>query len=313
MKQCQLKLIVQTFIVVTLSFGVGASASDGPGLERSSIAQIVGDASLLSVGGHSLEVLTTSNQHEKRCPACPRIYLQAALHGDETLTSTFALWLFERIDSGKSLINKIPVHLDFDFVPKANPDSFDRQRYNTHGINLNRNFSTHWGISREPAGSFPFSEPETRAIKKIIEKRGYLMAIDIHGYVPWIVTPSLLNARDLAHTKKIPLYHRWLDSIRSHRDLLEDYTILDGVALGDGGAFEDWAFWEAGSLAFCLEIEPMDRKQDQRQKFFEKYEIFLTQMIVDALALDKEQKSGQIADVPQPDSDSLLAVKKLAN
>ena len=250
--------------------------------EHSSIAQIVGDPSLRSVMGYPLEILTTSNQSDKNCDDCQRVYIQAALHGDESLTTEFALWLFSRIEEGKSPINKIPTHLAFDFLPKANPDSFSRSRYNAHGVNLNRNFGTFWGISREPNGSSPFSEPETRAIKKILEKNSYVLAVDIHGYASWVVTPS--DAKFSALSGRLALYHKWIQSIRSERRLLGNYSIWNGVELGDGGAFEDWAFWEVGSLAFCLEIEPENRGANNKE-MFEKYEAFLSRMIEDALSL----------------------------
>ena len=179
-KRTRFKRTIQIILLVSLSLGTGASTLHSLHEQKSSIAAIVGDPSLTSVQGADFEILTTSNHEDENCRSCPRIFFQAALHGDETVTSIFAFWLYHRIVAGKSLINKIPTHLVFDFLPKANPDNFDRQRYNAHGINLNRNFGTNWGLSQEPLGGSPFSEPETRAIKKMLEKNRYLMAVDIH-------------------------------------------------------------------------------------------------------------------------------------
>jgi protein MpaA len=59
-------------------------------------------------------------------------------------------------------------------VPVLNPDGVAaRQRQNAHGVDLNRNFSWHWrplGVRGDVqySGPHPLSEPESRAIRRLI-------------------------------------------------------------------------------------------------------------------------------------------------
>ena len=312
-KLYRLMKITQPYLLVISTIGICSATVNSRPVQESNIAQLVEDGTLVSSNGKSLIILTTSNKAKRDCTDCPRIYFQAALHGNETLTSEFVFWLFNRIDSGESPISSIPTHLIFDFLPKANPDSFNRRRSNARGINLNRNFSVNWGVSREPAGTGPFSEPETLAIKKFIEKNKYLMTIDIHGYVNWIVTPSPMNNQNPRYAQRSPVYRKWLEIIQSKANLLEDYAIKDALSLGDGGAFEDWAFWEAGSLAFCLEITSPNERDKDHKIFFERYETFLFKIITEALALDQGLQKNQIASHTDKVESSFPIVKKNDN
>jgi predicted deacylase len=109
--------------------------------------------------------------------------VQGGLHGNETLTVEFVEWLSERVKQGRSPLNQLPPGSTIDFLPQANPDAFGVSRYNSNRVNLNRNFGVLWGLSLEPNGDKAFSEPETQAIRMLMQSRQYLAAVDIHGYV----------------------------------------------------------------------------------------------------------------------------------
>jgi hypothetical protein len=61
------------------------------------------------------------------------------------------------------------------------------------------------------------------------------------------------------------------------------YQIKTAGELGDGGAFEDWAFWGAGVPAFCLEmdqaLQPSNKIPISFQAF-ERYEHFIYNFIL---------------------------------
>jgi hypothetical protein len=66
-------------------------------------------------------------------------------------------------------------------------------------------------------------------------------------------------------------------------------------SLGDGGAFEDWAFWDARAWSACVELQGPNKTLAEMNpvefkktiKSFERYEIFLGQIIKNAFELDQ--------------------------
>lgn len=204
-----------------------------------------------------------------------RIYLQAALHGNETGTTDFALWLIKRLraDEGPLAAKK---QFAFDIVPVASPDGYiTKNRLNGHLVNLNRNFSVLWGLSRESPGLAPFSEPETQAIRRLFQKNRYSAAIDIHGFINWIVTPSVHPGKAQARGSVQELVRLRTAAEVATQRFDPSYKLKSASSLGDGGAFEDWAFWEMGVPAICFEL---DQGLPNRLRYLE-YEMFIADFL----------------------------------
>jgi hypothetical protein len=234
--------------------------------------------------------------------------IQGGLHGNETLTTHFVNWLMHRVRSGQSPLNRLPAGSVIDFLPKANPDAYGQSRYNANQVNLNRNFGVLWGLSTEPHGEKPFSEPETKALKDLMERRRYLAAVDVHGYTNWIVVPSppeLLSQRT-HHLGR--LYHKWHKTVEQHAKLLPNYKVKQAGLLGDGGAFEDWAFWSNQTLSLCLEMMadqrfvPVEETTGARKHIdsFHRYEKFIATMFHQALHLKTRRLASSDTKPPHP-------------
>ena len=265
------------------------------------IAKTLQDSSLKSVENRDIKLVSVPVSGKVNIKNPRYLYIQAGLHGNETATSSFVEWLIRRTKKGKSLLNQLPPNTTIDFVPKASPDTWNKSRYNSNQINLNRNFAVFFGISTEPTGSAPFSEPETKAIKKLFEKRNYISAVDIHGYVNWIVTPSKPTAQHMSDKRQIRQYHRWKKQIASlTKTHLPHYALQEALALGDGGAFEDWAFWERKSLAFCMEMNSKERlrpvSKNKSVDTWKEYEVYLFKVFSSALSISEEEKN-QLAEI----------------
>lgn len=104
----------------------------------------------------------------------PKIIVQYAIHAREYLTALLALKhiadFYERGYNGKVY-----------FIPLVNPDGVKIAEYenvlykaNGRGVDLNVNFDAHWGKGEQNKrvvgdsdyiGEYPFSEPETRALR----------------------------------------------------------------------------------------------------------------------------------------------------
>lgn len=109
-----------------------------------------------------------------------KIALIAGIHGNESKAVVLVKSLYEyfkrRFDKNQNFLDA-----SLFFLPVANPDGYDcYQRGNAHSVDLNRN----WGCDWKPFNSWggcgkkPFSEPETRNLRKFL--RGYDVVIDYH-------------------------------------------------------------------------------------------------------------------------------------
>lgn len=152
------------------------------------------------------------------------------MHGDEAAGPAILRRLLKELD------NPGPDFGPFCVIPELNPDGCARNiRYNARGVDLNRNFPYGWdACSSEPAGAFPLSEPEARALHDTLLKRKPLRVICLHwalseidpdgaaGRILAVRLYSLLDSReknffsfvesDLAETLRAPLpgsFGRW--------------------------------------------------------------------------------------------------------
>lgn len=278
---------------------------------QSTIGDLTGQA-LLSSRDRDLEIVTIklpgTSQHQHR------FYAQASLHGNESYTTEFLSWLSVQIRQGKSSLNLLPEGSVIDFLLVANPDSFKKSRLNKNGVNLNRNFSVLWGKSDEPSGSEAFSEPETKAIRALFNHYQYTAAVDIHGYVNWVVMPSPPKAIKSTKSASVtPDYSSWTRALVSNSTILPNYLVKDAANLGDGGAFEDWAFWDKGVYAFCLEMHSPERflkTQDDKIDLFQAYDRFIANVFAKAVTLKETAKRNTSKENPkQKDNPERVASK----
>jgi len=243
------------------------------------------------------------DQNNKPLKPTYHFYIQGGLHGNEILTSKFVLWLSRRLRTNSGALSQLDRSLvAFDLVPVANPDGVaNRIRTNLNSVNLNRNFSYLWGLTKENPGSESFSEPETQSIRYLFNQNKYTAAVDVHGYINWVVSPTKPNSTQEAAKPKAALRHRqWFEALAKQiKEFDKTYELKTAGELGDGGAFEDWAFWEQNSLAFCLEMASAFRysynydskmKKSTQQDLFEKYEAFIYHMFQHAIKISTDDK-----------------------
>ena len=107
----------------------------------------------------------------------------AGIHGDEILPVQFAYRLVAYLQAHPGILAKAKVII----VPQANPDGVARRtRTNARGVDINRNFPTKDWNTGSPRGRYargpkPMSEPETRAIVKLINEYRPDKIISIHS------------------------------------------------------------------------------------------------------------------------------------
>jgi murein peptide amidase A len=131
--------------------------------------------------GHSVEGRRIV-AHELGDPTASRqVLVVGCLHGNEC--------------AGIAVVNRLrrlgPLEgVDFWLVPDANPDGHRAgTRGNAHGVDLNRNFPHRWKRLRGVfySGPRPASEPETRALMRLIRQVRPAVTIWFHQHLNMVV------------------------------------------------------------------------------------------------------------------------------
>lgn len=111
----------------------------------------------------------------------PTIYVEGNIHGGHEWRTCYWVRKFMDIIQNpegypqSSKINEIKANFSFYFIPACNPDGYENNHYtNANGVSLSRNFDYLWQESdpREGTayykGPYPFSEPESQAIRDVL-------------------------------------------------------------------------------------------------------------------------------------------------
>ncbi|RJP38744.1 MAG: hypothetical protein C4547_04120 [Phycisphaerales bacterium] len=140
---------------------------------------------------------------------------------------------------------------------------------NAYGVDNNRNYGYQWGLSTGSSGNprsetyrgpEAFSEPETRAIRDLMDRRAFLSAISYHNYSQLILYPNGYTTAPVANTRD---YERLAQEMAAlindnHTDPRHDYGYGQGslVLYSTSGDFTDWAHHVKGTLAYTFEVRP---------------------------------------------------------
>jgi g-D-glutamyl-meso-diaminopimelate peptidase len=170
------------------------------------------------------------------------ILMTGAIHAREWIASDVLLELIRELAPGFHYAN-----LSLAVVPMLNPDGVvvaetqtdrehkERQRSNARGVDLNRNFDAKWntrGVHPEPdfvdanyPGEAPFSEPETVAVRDLVQRFNPELLVDWHfrgGLVD--IEDGGPRAREVGE-----LLARCLD-----------YRLVEGLHYETSGTFAQW-------------------------------------------------------------------------
>lgn len=156
----------------------------------------------------------------------PKIIIIAGAHGFEK-SNVFGLCYFLRDMCGKwtesPLLEYLRHHVELVVVPVVTPSAFDAGTYkNSAGVNINRNYDNNWILVEDSSsdsygGAAPFDQPESRAIRDLIEEHSdAFFFIDSHscgsGCVPDYPT---INWHAYCHTDD-PYYLKLADACGAH-------------------------------------------------------------------------------------------------
>ncbi len=131
-------------------------------------------------------------------------FILATIHGNEAAGTPLVEELSDHLRWHPNLTKNRTVVL----LAVANPDGFAQsKRYNVNGIDLNRNFPADNFSQTDRHGAEPLSEPESRAIKQILDEYQPSRVVSIHQPVACIDYdgPAAQLAEDMAKWSDLPV------------------------------------------------------------------------------------------------------------
>jgi len=229
--------------------------SDGQALlER--LAKRRKDTTLVQLGeslqGHPIQGLLIGQPLNTGAPVWRIV---AGHHGDESSAYQVVLALADHLSSDDRLgteIDDIRDKTSIWIVPFVNPDGvIQGTRYNSRGVDLNRNYSYQWQTTAYRSGTAPFSEPETRHVRAFSHVSLPMAGLSFHsgatniGYVwNWTNAPT-------------PEHDTLQENASLYASVIDDYAFYSTqgshwyISYGDQN---DWAYGVQGTHDYTVEV-----------------------------------------------------------
>lgn len=229
----------------------------------------------LSVENRNLTAIKISTGGGNRRPL---IFIDAGIHAREWLGPAQAIYIIRQLVEN-SKTTKLLKKVDWLIVPLVNPDGYEychavdrlwrknrAKGQGCRGVDLNRNFDFQWSnqggfdheCSNTFAGQYPFSEPESLALSKLLMQNAnrIKMYISLHSAAqsilyPWGYTTDLPNNGKELHKLAV----KFSDAI--YKVNLTDYKVgsAANVLYLVSGTSRDWAYGVAKiRLSYTIEL-----------------------------------------------------------
>ena len=196
---------------------------------------------------HALRLSLNPEEEEEE----PEARIIGAIHGNECMAAEVVLatveWLVDDYLNDATFAGRLIDEAEITFVPLLNPDGYEAEfakRKNANGVDLNRNLHFAW----VGHGGFPFSQPETRALKQLSDANNFNIGISFHTidkYVngPWNYTPH--------HPPDDELIEVMGEAYAGD----SDYEVVFGWDWYDiQGDVNDWSLGTRGTFDWTLEL-----------------------------------------------------------
>ncbi len=226
------------------------------------------------------------NSHKKRKP---EVLILATHHAREWVATQMAMRLVDYLTSNYGVDGRVTAMLDSTqiwIVPVANPDGYQYTFTNERlwrknlrdndedgeislvdGVDLNRNFSSRWGLDDEGSspiwsdatfrGTTPNSEPETQAVVDFIQSHRFKFLISYHTYSNLILYPWGWQIKTPSFDDPIFVAQAGTDDNPAIFDNLINVGYDPGVGADlytTNGDFTDWTYGEADIPSYTVEL-----------------------------------------------------------
>lgn len=229
--------------------------------------------------GRAIYYLRISNDITSLSTTKPRVFYSSIIHAREpgSLSQTiFYMWYLLENYGTDPEVTYLVDNTELFFVPMVNPDGYVRNvttdpdgggmhRKNMNpdigttnpGVDLNRNFGNEWnttGVSGDEnsdvfPGASPFSEPETKNLKKIAENWNVSFAFNAHTHGNLMLYPLGYEEAPLAAD------HDYFAAITDHMVVHNGYQAMKSSSLYPAsGDTDDYMYEWEGVFAITPEV-----------------------------------------------------------
>ena len=184
----------------------------------------------------------------------PKVLYTAIHHAREPMSlmeTVFFMWYILENYQSNPEIQYVVNHLQLYFVPCLNPDGYvynqttnpngggmwrKNRRLNSggsYGVDLNRNYAYGWGTTGTSTnqsndtycGTAPFSEPETQAMRWLVQNNHFITAFNAHTYAEDILFPIGTTTAEFAD------HHDYFQTCTNHMVEFNGYTAMKSSGL----------------------------------------------------------------------------------
>lgn len=191
--------------------------------------------------------------------------------------------------------------------PEGHIENFDGHTIPTPGFlsdnqtDLNRNFPWSWAPDhhQQGAGSYPMSEPESRAVVETTSRLPHLFAwLNLHTFGGVFIRPlgnapdTRMNQGDLALFRQI---EDWAQHFTGYPMVsgYEEFTYEPDKPLH--GDLTDYAFHQRGCIAYVVELWDLFRQIgiEKKKKFIDQYTHISRTQMIDLARWDRDHNQGR--------------------
>ena len=211
-------------------------------------------STFLTVGNRPLYYVKISDNPNTNEVSEPKILYTAIHHAREPMSlmeTIFYMWYLLENYGTNDEVTYLVNNTQMFFVPCINPDGYvynettnpngggmwRKNRRNNgggvYGVDLNRNYSYGWGTTGTSTntsndtycGPSAFSEPETQAMRWLVQNNDFEMAFNAHTYAEDILFPIGTTTAEFAP------HHNYFQDYTNHMVELNGYTAMKSSAL----------------------------------------------------------------------------------
>lgn len=239
----------------------------------------VGDTYLKKTGkapNNDIWAITISNKANRA--AKPSLMLTGGIHARELAPVELIMKLANELTSGYGKDPQITQLVDTRetvLVPMVNVDgrievekgnAWQRKNLNGSGVDINRNFNTHWNYSglnapsswigdltrpssESYSGPAAASEPETQAVQDMYKRKHITMSMDIHSYSEMFFWPQGYSDKPIPEVESF----RNIYNNTFRKNNYDGGTSLQ-LLYPTSGTSDDYGYDECGSYSMGLEV-----------------------------------------------------------